>query len=124
MSELNVDNLRNAIDLYKRKQYEKALPIFYQFAQEGYVVAGFYIGMCTMHGWGCPEEVGRGADLIMKVAQEGYPPAQRVVGSLLECGIKELGVKANMELAKQWYKAAADQGDDDAKKRLQELSSS
>ncbi len=123
MSELNVDNLRNAIDLYKRKQYEDALPIFYQFAREGYVVAGFYIGMCTMHGWGCPEEVDRGADLIMKVAQEGYPPAQRVVGSLLERGIKELGVEANMDLAKQWYKAAADQGDNEAKKRLKELSS-
>ena len=58
-------------------------------------------------------------DRFRKAAEDGEPTAEYNLGWAHEAG---LGVAKDLDQAIEWYRKAADHGDESAKRRLNELS--
>lgn len=105
-------NVRKAVYWYEKSiSGEESNDVSYLNVMANLAVCYAYEGEVT-------RDYARAADLFRKAAEKGNPGAQRHLGTLYKNGT---GVPKDPELAKYWYKKAADQGDQSAAKLLQEL---
>jgi len=67
----------------------------------------FLVGTKYLHGVGVDKNIDRARDWLQKSAENGYPPAQQVLGEMAEKGV---GAPPNITDAYFWYKLAARHG--------------
>ena len=75
------------------------------------------LGLCYAYEI-TPRDWKKAAELFKQAAEQGFPGAQRHLG---DCYANERGVEKDLAQAKLWYQKAADQGDEDARKKLEKL---
>lgn len=79
----------------------------------------FVLGWCMAYGEGIEKNEEAGFKKIRKAANIGVNDYAMV--ALGECYYNGIGTPVNKPLAKEWFQKAADAGDEEAKKRLNEL---
>lgn len=105
---------------YLYERYSEAVKYFEKAANQGFANAQFFLGVCYAGGEGVTEDLQKAAIWIEKAANQNHGRAQLVLGSLYENGG---GVEKDLEKAKYWYQKALANGEEDAKKALEELNS-
>lgn len=69
----NVDKtIDDANDLFSAKEYEKAIPIYKEYAEAGNVRAMANYGSCLVNGWGIKQNLKSGVDWLKKAANEKF----------------------------------------------------
>lgn len=102
------ENLRfKAEELYREKEYEKALVLFLQAAELGDPVSENHIGDIYFEGLGLERDFAKAKNSYQRAAALGYPAAQDNLGFMLEYGV---GGPADQAAATEWYVKANDQG--------------
>jgi hypothetical protein len=107
-----LDNARNA---YKKDDYATALRLFRPLADQGNVIAQFYLGVMCYNGYGVNLDYSQAINLFRKAADQGNAMAQFNVGVMYNNG---QGVPKDEAQAIGWYQKAADQGYADAQSAL------
>lgn len=106
-----------SVMLITQKKIYDAIPWLKKASEQGHSEAMDALGQLYQQGVG-----GTAKDaftLFYKCAEEGNKAGQY---RLAYCYDKGIGTAQNIEIAKIWYKKAADQGDEKSVQRLQELS--
>lgn len=108
------ERLEEGIDLYRGREYAKAVDIFKKLAAAANPLAEYYYADCLDHGFGVAQSTTQAAEIYGRVfpgvkalAAEGYPVAQNALGLMYESGES---VEENAEEAAAWYGKAAEQG--------------
>ena len=96
------------------EDHSKAAEWWGKSADQGNMYAQYNLGLCYFNGDGIEYSLSQGLQFLTKSASQGLPEAQFVLGSYYEQG-KDIGT------AVTWYKKAAEQGLEDAIKKLKEL---
>lgn len=94
--------------------HPKALEFICSKADEGNVIAKFYLGLCCCYGVGMKKNKNRAIILFREGAEQGYANAQYNLSTILKQGETE----QDKEEAVEWLRKAAEQGH---KKAIQEL---
>jgi len=84
-------------------------------AEQGSLLAQFYLGWCYKYGEGVKKDLAKAVDWLSKAAEQGYAPAQNALGFCYEFGD---GVEKDLKKAIEWYTKAAEQGDARAQNNL------
>ena len=102
---------RRGLDLYEKKQYDKALPFISEAAEAGNTDGMSVLGAMYLFGRGVQED-GRKAEFWLKrAARSGQIDAQSILGIMYATG---QGVARNIPEAKEWLTRAARAGDQHA----------
>ena len=96
----------------------KAFELYQNAANLGNTLGTFSLGYCYKNGIGTSVER-KTFELYQKAANLGNDMAQFNLATMYEYGD---GIKKDMNQAIYWYKKSAEQGDEDAQNKLQELS--
>ena len=91
----------------KSKQYDQALPLVQQAAEQGYAPAQYNLGVMYIQGLGIGQDYAQARKWLEKAATQGYASAQGNLGTI---HAKGLGVPQNYALARRWFEKAATQG--------------
>ncbi len=109
----------------KPQDYQKALELFTQTANQGLPEAQWRLGSMYAKGQGVPQNAKqaeawfqKAAQSFLALAEKGDRDAQYMLGLRYEMGE---GVGMDMDQATYWYRKAESQGQQDARKRLVEL---
>lgn len=89
------------------QDYETALSLFKESANEGYAMAQYYTGLMYENGFGVDRDYEEAMEWYLKAAEQEYAPALNQVGYMYYKGI---GVDADIEQALYYQKLAAMQG--------------
>ena len=89
----------------------KSLPMVKRAAQKNWEPAIFSLGIAYSYGNGTPQDAKRGFEIIGTLANAGNVGAQIALGHLF---LKGVGTEENPQLARRWYKMAADNGSQEA----------
>ena len=81
------------------------------FAEQGNLVAQYYLGECYYSGYGVEKNVTKVIKWFRRSAEQGYSLAQCWLGRCYRDGY---GVEKDTKEAIQWFKLAAEQGDSNA----------
>lgn len=108
--------LQEAVSLFQKGEYEKAVPVFIAEADKGNARAQNALGYCYYTGYGATKNYKLAAELFTKSANQGYPMAQRMIGTMYYYGYS---VEKNYTKAKEWLSKAAKQNDEDSKELLE-----
>ena len=100
---------------------EKALHFYLLSAKKGNKNAQYAAAACYSYGKGTEIDKNKAFELYLSAAKQGHPKAQFAVGHFFEYGLG--GVELDHEVAKKWYRMAAEQGHDAARKFLDDCSS-
>ncbi|MCF6293413.1 MAG: sel1 repeat family protein [Robiginitomaculum sp.] len=106
------------VDAYKQGDFEQALNIFSQLAEDDNAVAQFNLGVMYDNGQGVRQSNKKAFSLVEKSAELGFSEAQFNLGLFY---INRIGVRKFKQKAIYWYKKAAAQGDADAVESLKKL---
>jgi len=97
---------------------KKAFPLFEPLAQEGYAPAQFSLGNCYRLGHGTKENVKKAIEWYIKAGEQGHVKAQSELGLIYAYGVDDRGadnkIPEDKAKAKEWYRKAADNGDEEA----------
>lgn len=107
--------LKNANQLVKQGQIEKALLVYEQLAKQGNAEAQFQVGLAYAVGQGVGKNDKQAADWFAKAAGQGQRDAQTKLGFMYATG---KGVAKNYSSAIYWWYQAAEQGDAQAQYNL------
>lgn len=110
---------KDAINAFNDGDYETALVLWQQRAQDNDNVAQNYLGIHYHLGLGVDQNIRKAVEWYELAAKAGNPEAQRNLGSLYESG--KLG-KRDFEEAYVWLYAAYQQGNVHAAKTLETIS--
>lgn len=118
---LQEQKFQQALSLYELQQFEAALLIFRELADEKYPAAEYYVGYIReTTGWLFKHQSKiRVGQWYERSAQGGYAPAQYRLGYFYHYGLH--GSPESLEVAVYLYKAAAEQNNADALYALAEL---
>ena len=83
------------------------LPVWRKAADKGLAEGQFLLARCYDGGVGFPENRVEALRLYRMASEQGYAPAQNVLGLYYRDG--EIGLKPNADEAVRWYRKAADQ---------------
>lgn len=97
----------NAVDAYKKGDYENAFVEWLKFADLGFAKAQYYVGIMYINGQGTKSLPKVGARYIKMASLNGYAPAQQVFGMLYFHG---KGVSKDLVQAYTWLALAVIQG--------------
>ena len=101
-------SMADAIELYGKGKYKKAVMIFTQFATDGDATAQYILGGCYKNGLGVSQDYNEAVKWFRKSAEQGYAFAQCDLG---DCYYNGLGVSQDYNEAVKWYRKSAEQGD-------------
>ena len=101
------DLYNKGLELYKDKDYSKAIAYFKQAAEQGYAKAQNHLGFCYEKGQGIAQDYYEAVKWYRKAAEQGYAKAQTNLGL---CYAKGQGVAQDYYEAAKWYRKAAEQG--------------
>lgn len=104
-----------------KQDYQRAFNLYLQAAEQGDRLAEYLVASCLMNGNGTEIDKAKSLSFYIKSAEQGLDKAQFVVGNFYENGNGV--VEINLEMAANWYKKAALQGNRCAIKAIQELHS-
>jgi hypothetical protein len=107
---------QDAIDAFKRDDYETSFKILLPLAEQGDPEAQLFLGELYYLGKGVEQDYDEAAGWYRIAAEQGIANAQCNVGQMLLEGV---GVEQDYEEAVKWLKLAADQGHANAKQTLQ-----
>src|SRR5262249_60754173 len=82
-------------------------------AEQGNAEAEYRLGRMSEGGQGVRQDSAEAAKWYRKSAEQGYPPAQRSLGSMYQGGYG--GLSKDEAEARRWFTKAAEQGDSLAK---------
>ena len=109
------------------QDWGKAILWFTKAAEQGNSEAqqslGMYchqLGLCYAKGDGVSKNMDKAIDCFEKAAKQGYAPSQYRLGLSFMDG---WDIPKNPKKAKHWLKEAADNGIEEAKKKLEEFTS-
>jgi TPR repeat protein len=97
----------------------KAVYWFKKAAEQDDIVAMSNLGCHYVEGWGIKKDAINAMYWLTKAAERGHIWTQKYLGNLYEYG-SEL-VEENIFLAIDWYKKAADQGDEEAVAKINNI---
>jgi len=113
------DKLFEAGKIYDNlKKYDKSFECYQQAAQQGHIQATYELVLCYDFPKGCEQDLSKAFELCLALAKKGLPEAMCRVGMYFEKGI---GTYKDTELALHWYKEAAKNGNNLAKRRLEQM---
>lgn len=95
---------KEALALYKNKNYEKAFEFYKKSADKGFPLAFYDVGDMYMRGQGVPQSHIEALKWYKIAADKGVPAAYYYVGSIYTQG---KGVPQNHVEAVKWYRLAA-----------------
>lgn len=95
-----------------QKRYEEAIPYYRKAAETGYRPAQVALAWAYMSGEGVARSDRTALQYFGPAANEGNTFAQKMIGNLFYRGID--GAPPDMEMARHWYRTAADAGDQEA----------
>lgn len=107
-----------AKSLFDAKEYKKALPLMKEAAEMGSPFALAHLGVMFMKGLGVPCDWEKAAELLeMTINLENYRGTEFQISHLksnigMIHAIGGYGLKRDLEKAKEYLKAAADDGDE------------
>lgn len=107
--------LKKAKQFVQQGQVVKALPLYFQLAEQGNANAQFQIGMLYANGQGVANDDKEAVKWFSKAAEQGYMEAQTKLGFMYAAG---KGVAQNYTSAIYWCYKAAEQGDATAQYNL------
>ena len=93
-------SMADAIELYGKGKYKKAVMIFTQFATDGDATAQYILGGCYKKGLGVSQDYNEAVKWYRKSAEQGNASAQNNLGDCYEYG---RGVPIDIEEAKKWH---------------------
>ncbi len=108
--------LKEAQALYKKGDYEKAIPIIMAEAEKGDAVAQFGLGLSYARGNGVTQDYKLAEEWYTKSANQGFSASQYNLALLYYYG---QGVEKDYAKAKEWFSKAAEQGDKESKENLE-----
>jgi len=109
------DDWQDAVDAYDRKDYKEAFRLVRPFAEQGYAVAQFKLGVMYERGWGVPRDTKEAFKWNRLAVEQGFAKAQHNLGVMYERGY---GVPQDIKEAEKWYRLAAEQGVAEAQHNL------
>lgn len=101
-----------------KPDFSKAVECLIKASNLGEPRAKYNLALCYNLGYGVPKDLTKSNELFKQAAENKYAPAQFYLGKHYENGI---GFEKNMIKAIEFYQLAADQGDENAIKRLEQL---
>lgn len=99
------------------KDITKAFELYLKAAELGSPDALYQTGVCYSYGKGTDVDKEKGFEYYLRSAELNNPKAQFAVGHFYEYGNEEF--QSDHELAKKWYRKAAEQGHDGARRALE-----
>jgi len=75
---------KEADALFNAYNYDKAIPMLHELAEEGYMEAQFHLGFCYENGAGVPQDDVKAAQWYGKAAQQNDAEAQKKLNYLLK----------------------------------------
>jgi TPR repeat protein len=106
----------DAMAAYSAGDYERAVRLFTQAAEQGEVNSQRNLGLMYMQGKEAPQDYDKAAYWLRKAAEQGNADAQYRLSSLYNDG---LGVPEDIEQALYWIRKAAAQGHAESQNVLQ-----
>jgi len=100
---------------YQRGDYDTALRIFRQLAEQGNASAQYNLGVMYLKGQGVAQDYTAAVRWYRKAADQNHAGAQDNLGVMYSQG---WGVTQDYAAALRWYRKAADQGDANAQLNL------
>ena len=97
------------------EDYDAAVPLLQEAAEQGDPDAQSYLGYCYYYGTGVEQDFEKAAEYYQLAADQGEPYAQFSLGC---CYFSGSGVMQDYEKAVEYFKLAADQGLPDAQYNL------
>ena len=108
-------SMADAIELYGKGKYKKAVMIFTQFATDGDTTAQYILGGCYKKGLGVSQDYNEAVKWFRKSAEQGDAFAQCDLG---DCYYNGLGVSQDYNEAVKWFRKSAEQGNASAQNNL------
>jgi uncharacterized protein len=99
------DDLQDATDAYKRKDYETAYKLFLPLAELD--IAQSFLGVMYEKGQGVPQDYKEAVKWYLLSAEQGNILGQVSLGSMFKTG---RGVTQNYKEAVKWYRLSAEKG--------------
>lgn len=112
------DSDADPLKAFQRGDYEAALRVWRQRAEDGDPAAQNYLGVHYHLGLGVPSDYKQAVQWYMKAAENGNPDAQRNLGTMYYLG---LGIPQDNGLAYGWYYVAAKNGNAKAEDARQSM---
>ena len=103
----NAATMQEGVDLFQEKQYDKAVPIFKEYADKGDLKAQSYLARAYVNGLGIKQNYDEALFWASKAAARNDATSQGIMGYLYLNGYGGL-VKDNVK-AMSYYRKAADQ---------------
>lgn len=108
----------DGVEAYLRGNYKQALRIWEPLAAKGNAAAQYWLGSMYFNGQGgIPQNHQEAMKLCRLAALQGHMDAQFVLGHMYADGE---GVEQDYHEAAKWFRAAAEQGHEGAKKALRD----
>jgi TPR repeat protein len=98
--------LAEAEEAYSRGDYTTALRLWRPLANQGTMVAEFWVGFMYGEGKGVPQDYAEAAKWFRKAADQGDSASQSFLGTMYAHGN---GVRQDYVESAKWYRRAADQ---------------
>ena len=102
-------------ELLDAEDYDTAIPILQEAADNGDAEAQNKLGTCYIYGWGVDQDYDEAVKYIRLAADQGFAKGQSNLGS---CYFYGNGVEQDYEEAVKYYQMAAEQGDAEAQFNL------
>ncbi|CAM4392877.1 MAG: hypothetical protein LEGION0398_MBIBDBAK_01163 [Legionellaceae bacterium] len=103
-----LENLTQALQLYYKKKYSDARPLFRKLAKQGNPIAQFMMGFMSLYAYGILPSDKRAFEWFKKAADQGYAQGLANLGFMYGNG---RGVEKDEKQAFFWFQKAADKGD-------------
>ena len=104
-----------ALEFFEAEDYEAAVPLLQEAAEQGDPVAQNKLGNCYFNGWGVDQDYGEALKWYHLAADQGYPNS---ITNLGMCYYYGEGVDQDYKEAVKYFQLAADQGYADAQNYL------
>jgi hypothetical protein len=112
------ERFEEAVNFYNNKEYDKAVPLLEELANEGHAGAQLVFGVCYFDGVGLANDYVKAVEWLRKSAEQGNI---RALGALGRCYYNGEGVTQDEDKGIELIRKAAEQGDEVAKQMLIEI---
>lgn len=103
---------------YLPQDFDEAMRLFQLAADQGFAPSQYFIGLMYASGEGVAKDDDESVKWFHEAAKNGFAPSQVVLGIAYQGGI---GVPQDLEKAAYWFQMAVDQGNEEARIKLDEL---
>ncbi len=100
-----------AVQYTEQQNYQAAIPIFKELAEQGYASAQNNLGFMYNNGYGVSQDYHHAVKWYQKAAEQGYVSAQYNLGLMYGKG---QGVRQNLTIADMWIVKSCDNGNQSA----------